>query len=162
MLPAKSVTLSLPTPEAARAFGEDLGRRLRAGDVIALYGGLGEGKTTLTQGIAAGLGVSYDVDSPTYLLVQEHSGRVPLFHADLYRIESPQSLLEMGFEEYFERGGVTVIEWAERAEPLLPEDHLQIRLSREVETEEVRIVVLQGFGPRSARLVQETAQVSHE
>ena len=150
---SSEVILTMNTPALTRAFGERLGRLLKAGDVVALFGDLGAGKTTLTQGIAAGLEIDYEVDSPTYLLVQEHEGRLTLFHADLYRIEDSSSLTEMGFEEYFEREGVTVIEWAERATDILPEERLEIHLRYTPEAEDTRVITLKGRGSRFSQLL---------
>ena len=109
-------------------FGELLGSRLRAGDVIALVGDLGTGKTTLTQGIAKGMGIAQPVNSPTFSLIHEYPGKIPLFHCDPYRLNSPEALYDLGFEEYFERGGVVIVEWANLVEDLLPEERLTITL----------------------------------
>lgn len=102
---------------AMQEFGAEFGRRLHAGDVVLLHGDLGAGKTTLTQGIAAGLGVRDAVQSPTFTLVQEHSGAsLSLYHLDLYRLDDPEELEGIGFEMYLDPvDGVTVIEWPERA-----------------------------------------------
>ncbi len=154
-------TLIMNNPALTRAFGERLGRLLKAGDVVALFGDLGAGKTTLTQGIAAGLEIDDEVDSPTYLLVQEHRGRLTLFHADLYRIEDSSSLTEMGFEEYFEREGVTVIEWAERATDILPEERLEIHLRYTPEAEDTREITLKGWGTRFSQLLESVKVEAH-
>ena len=122
---------ALHNREATARFGAELGARLRAGDVIALLGDLGAGKTTLTQAIARGMGITAPVTSPTYTLIQEIPGRIPLFHADPYRLERPEDALGFGFEEYFERGGVVVVEWADRIEPLLPPERLTLHLGME-------------------------------
>jgi tRNA threonylcarbamoyladenosine biosynthesis protein TsaE len=137
--------------------GKALGSLLSAGDVVALIGDLGTGKTTFTQGIAQGLGVVTPVNSPTFNLVQEHRGRLPLFHCDPYRLSSPDDLIDFGFEEYFERGGVVVVEWADKIESLLPADCLTLTLEIEPNTdpfaEEIprRCRVVAG-GERSASL----------
>jgi tRNA threonylcarbamoyladenosine biosynthesis protein TsaE len=97
--------------------------------VLALYGELGAGKTALVKGIAAGLGIETDVTSPTFTLVHEYEGgRLRLVHADLYRLGSIDDVLDIGMEEYMESGGVTVIEWAEKIEPVLPGRAVRIRL----------------------------------
>ena len=109
--------------EDTERFGEALAAELEAGDVVALTGDLGAGKTTLTKSIAKGLGVTENVTSPTFTIVCEYmSGRLPLFHFDLYRIGSEEEAFEAGLEEYFHRGGVTVIEWADLVPELIPED----------------------------------------
>ena len=109
--------------EETERFGLELAGELKAGDVIALTGDLGAGKTTLAKSIAKGLGVRENVTSPTFTIVCEYtSGRLPLFHFDLYRIGSEEEAFEAGLEEYFSRGGVSVIEWAERVPGLIPDD----------------------------------------
>ena len=109
--------------EETERFGLELAGELKAGDVIALTGDLGAGRTTLAKSIAKGLGVRENVTSPTFTIVCEYmSGRLPLFHFDLYRIGSEEEAFEAGLEEYFSRGGVSVIEWAERVPGLIPDD----------------------------------------
>jgi tRNA threonylcarbamoyladenosine biosynthesis protein TsaE len=117
------------SPEETHQLGARLGRVLDGGDVVALSGDLGAGKTAFVQGIARGLEVrSARVASPSFTIVNEHAGRVPLFHVDLYRIGDPGELEEIGLRDYFGRGGVVAIEWFERAPELLPADRLEIRL----------------------------------
>jgi len=108
-----------------------MGSAADPGTVICLFGDLGSGKTKLTQGIAAGLSVprTYAVTSPTFTYVNEYPGRLPLFHIDLYRISSPDELLDLGWEEYLESQGVVVVEWAERAEDLLPNRRIEISIT---------------------------------
>jgi tRNA threonylcarbamoyladenosine biosynthesis protein TsaE len=108
-----------------------IGARLRAGDVVLLHGDLGAGKTTLTQGIAAGLGVRDHVQSPTFTLVSEHPGAsLTLYHVDLYRLSDPAELETFGFDDLLRPSdGVSVIEWPERAGEWLPEDYLAIELA---------------------------------
>ncbi|RIK11363.1 MAG: tRNA (adenosine(37)-N6)-threonylcarbamoyltransferase complex ATPase subunit type 1 TsaE [Acidobacteria bacterium] len=101
----------LSSADSMRAFGWRLAALLRPGDVILLSGKLGAGKTTLAQGIAAGLGVEEQVTSPTFVLLQEYEGRIPLRHADLYRLESTREIAELGIEELFDQHWVTLIEW---------------------------------------------------
>ena len=94
--------------------GSRLAAQLRAGDVIAFYGGLGAGKTAFTRGLAAGLGVTDAVTSPTYTIVNEYlTGRLPLFHFDMYRLSSSEELFDIGWEDYLARGGVCAVEWSE-------------------------------------------------
>ena len=99
---------------------------LRAGSVIALHGELGSGKTTFVKGLAAALGVPDLVTSPSFSLVNEYEGRVQLFHVDLYRLQGPQEVELLDLETILAAGGITVIEWAERGEDLLPESTLHI------------------------------------
>ena len=104
-------------------FGRSLAQSLQPGDILALIGDLGTGKTTLTKSVAAGLGVTEDITSPTFNIVNEyHSGRLPLYHFDVYRLESGADLFEIGGEEYFDAGGVCIIEWADLVAEVLPDD----------------------------------------
>ena len=110
--------------------GENLAKRLKPGDVVALYGDLGSGKTTFTKGIGKGLGVKNPVriNSPTFVLIKEYKGRIPLYHLDLYRLNDLKEIENLAIEEYIYGDGVTVIEWAEKMECLLPEKHMSVRL----------------------------------
>lgn len=111
------------------AFGMDLGRRVCPGTVIALTGDLGAGKTTLTKAIAQGLGIADMITSPTFTLVKEYgSGRLPLYHFDVYRIGDVDEMYELGYEEYFYGNGVCVVEWADLIEELLPENAIRIQI----------------------------------
>ncbi len=134
--------------------GERLARLAKPGDVIALWGELGAGKTVLARGVAAGLGLdASDVSSPTFIILHEHyGGRMPLFHLDLYRLEG-QDLGTTGWEETLEGGGITGIEWPDRAGAALPEDRVDVRLEHIAETK--RRVVLSSTGDRSRGLLKE-------
>lgn len=104
-------------------FGKKLADELKEGDVLGLIGDLGTGKTTLTKYIAEGLGITETITSPTFTIVNEyHSGRLPLFHFDAYRLEAAGDAFEVGMEEYFDRGGISIIEWADMVAEILPED----------------------------------------
>lgn len=118
--------------EETFALGETLGKSAQKGDVFTLRGDLGAGKTALAQGIAAGLGVSEAVCSPTYTVVSEYEGRLPLFHFDLYRLGSAEELYEIGFEDYIYGEGVCVIEWPELAEELLSEGVVGITIEKDL------------------------------
>jgi tRNA threonylcarbamoyladenosine biosynthesis protein TsaE len=108
--------------------------RLAAGDLVCLHGDLGAGKTSFSFGIAMGLDVrEQPITSPTFTFVNEYKGRVPLYHIDLYRLKAPSQLEGIGFEEYIDSDGVTVIEWAERAEDELPPERLSVYLSHYAE-----------------------------
>lgn len=139
------------TPET-ESVGERIGRAARPGDVVALWGELGSGKTTLVRGIARGLGVpERAVTSPTFVIVHEHDdGRLPLFHIDLYRL-APGDTPSTGWDESLSSGGVTAIEWPDRVERWLPADRLDVRLSSGGGGDE-REIRLEATGPRSARL----------
>ena len=140
--------------EETQAFGESLGRALRAGDVIALYGELGSGKTTLIQGIARGLGRAPEtIKSPTFVLLREYPGEVPLVHLDGYRLAGAPSVAWLDIELLFAPEKITVIEWAERCEGLLPEDRLTIRLQH-VSTNRRRLAFIPS-GARSEAIVKQ-------
>jgi len=107
-------------PEQTELLGEKLAQRLQPGDVIAFYGDLGAGKTAFTRGLARGLGIDEPVTSPTYTIVNEYlSGRMPLFHFDMYRLGSSDELFDIGWEDYLMRGGVCAVEWSENVEDAL-------------------------------------------
>lgn len=122
-------TIHLKNEEETTTFGLDLGKRLQKGDIVALIGDLGTGKTALTKAIARGLGITETITSPTFTIVQEYTGgRLPLYHFDVYRIQEPEEMYELGYEEYFFGEGVCVIEWADLIEELLPGETKVIRL----------------------------------
>lgn len=131
--------------ETARA-GAALGRVLAPGDVVALDGELGAGKTCFAEGIARGLGVAADerIASPSFTLVNEHSGRIRLFHIDLYRLERADELDEIGFFDYLDGGGVAVVEWFDRFADLKPGERLDIRI--EITGPESRRIHAAAFG----------------
>lgn len=108
--------------------GERLGKLANSGDIICLIGDLGAGKTTFTKAFAIGLGVEEYVTSPTFTLIQEYEGRLPLYHFDVYRIENVREMADIPYEEYFYGQGVCVIEWAQLIEEILPKDYLQIEI----------------------------------
>jgi tRNA threonylcarbamoyladenosine biosynthesis protein TsaE len=111
-------------------YGRTLAETLTPGSIIALTGNLGAGKTTLTRAIGEGLGVNEHITSPTFTLIHEYdSGRLPLYHFDVYRIEDVEEMEWLGYEEYFFGKGVCVVEWAEKVESLLPENTIRIQLS---------------------------------
>lgn len=110
-------------------FGYELGQSVKPGTVIALIGDLGTGKTTLTKSIARGLEIDDVITSPTFNIVKEYrSGRLPLFHFDVYRIGDVEEMFEIGYEEYFFGNGVCVVEWADIIEEIIPEDAMVIRI----------------------------------
>ncbi len=117
------------SPEETLAWAEAFGRALAAGSVLALYGELGAGKTVVAKGIGRGLGVTDEVISPTFNYILEYSGRLPLYHADLYRIDNAADFAALGFDEYFDRDGIFLIEWPERVRDLLPPDTLWVSIT---------------------------------
>ena len=144
--------LNSSSEEETRGVGERLGRALRKGDVLLLSGDLGTGKTCLTQGIGRGLETSTQVNSPSFVLMNEYPGRETLFHVDLYRIEDVEDLDELGLWDYAERG-VLVVEWPERGAELLPGDGLVVEL-RYGDLEKQRRLKFLPRGPRGAELLQ--------
>lgn len=118
------------SPEETEQLGEQLGRTLRPGSVVAYRGDLGMGKTAFTRGLARGLGCTCRVTSPTFTIVNEYSGVLPLFHFDMYRLDSSDDLFDIGWEDYLSRGGVCAVEWSERVEDALPDDTLWVSIAR--------------------------------
>lgn len=121
--------VSVDSPEAMMSLGQDLAAELQDGSVLALCGDLGAGKTHLTKGLAAGLGCSGVVTSPTFTLVHEYTGgRLPMFHFDFYRMESEEEVLRIGWDEYLDAEGVVVVEWPNKFADLLPSDTVWLQL----------------------------------
>ena len=122
-----------------------VGDLLRAGDVVSLVGDLGAGKTVFARGVARALGVTEPVVSPSFTIVREYEGRVPLVHVDVYRIDAVQELHELGFEEVVRDDAVTLVEWGDMIDGLLPGDRLDIRLAAGADDDE-RVVEIEGHG----------------
>lgn len=127
----KTAILCTSSPEETIQLGQFIGEILKPGSVIGLCGELGTGKTHLIKGLARGLGVDqrYYVTSPSFTIINEYPGRIPLNHIDLYRLEEMDQMEELGYEEYFHGDGVTVIEWAEKILPVLPANRLMVELT---------------------------------
>jgi len=121
--------LTSNSPEETLDFGARLGRLARPGDVLLLVGKLGAGKTCLTQGIARGLGIREYASSPSFVLVRELYGRLPLYHMDFYRLDNLEEIADLGLNDYLYGQGVSVVEWAEKGLSLLPAEHLLIEVS---------------------------------
>lgn len=122
------------SPAETLAFGKKLAEEACAGDVYTLIGDLGVGKTVLTQGIAEGLGITEPICSPTFTIVQEYeSGRLPFYHFDVYRIGCVEEMDEIGFDDYVYGEGLTMIEWANLIEEILPEHYRQITIEKDLE-----------------------------
>jgi tRNA threonylcarbamoyladenosine biosynthesis protein TsaE len=124
--------------------GEQLGRTLKPGAVVAYRGGLGMGKTAFTRGLARGLGCSCRVTSPTFTIVNEYEGVIPLFHFDMYRLGDSDALFDIGWEDYLSRGGVCAVEWSEQVADALPEDTLYVTIARHSEHDDWRIITTEG------------------
>jgi len=133
------------SPEETERIGEMLGRQLHSGTVLALRGGLGMGKTVFTRGLARGLGCTGRVTSPTFTIVNEYDGTTPLFHFDMYRLDSEDNLFDIGWDDYLARGGVCAVEWSERIDSALPPDTLTVSIARGVNDND-RIITVTG-GP---------------
>jgi len=135
--------------------GEQVGRLLDAGDLVCLYGDLGSGKTVLTKGIARGLGVAYEraVRSPSFVLMQRYQGRVPIYHADLYRLDRLTDIADIGLREFLGGEGVAVIEWANKLEAWLPAERLEISIAHQ--TEETRLITITPQGARYRQLLKQ-------
>jgi tRNA threonylcarbamoyladenosine biosynthesis protein TsaE len=116
--------------DETKRFGFALARELQAGDVVALIGELGTGKTALTKYIAEGLGVKEEVTSPTFTIVKEYkSGKLPLYHFDVYRLSGEEEMYELGYEEYFYGDGVCIVEWADKIKNIIPKNSKVIQIS---------------------------------
>ena len=133
--------------DETQALGQKLASRLAPGDVIAYFGDLGAGKTAFTRGLAQGLGITDPVTSPTYTIVNEYlSGRIPLFHFDMYRLSSSDELFDIGWEDYLSRGGVRAVEWSENVEDAL-QDAIRVTIEKDADEPETRHITITG-GPR--------------
>ncbi|MCH8061033.1 MAG: tRNA (adenosine(37)-N6)-threonylcarbamoyltransferase complex ATPase subunit type 1 TsaE [Chloroflexi bacterium] len=140
------------SPERTQALGRALGENARPGDVLLLVGGLGSGKTCLTQGVLWGLGSDEFARSPTFVLVAQYEARHTLYHMDLYRLETFEEVVDLGLDEMLFGDGVSVVEWADKGAGAFPEIHLLIRL--EYVDEETRRISLRPSGSRYEELVQ--------
>jgi tRNA threonylcarbamoyladenosine biosynthesis protein TsaE len=142
------------SPGDTHRLGLELGRLLDAGDLVCLSGDLGSGKTVLSKGIAQGLEVSHEraVRSPSFVLMQCYRGRVPMYHADLYRLEGPLDIADIGLRDVLGGDGVAVIEWANKLEAFLPSERLDITLAHQ--TEETRLITIQPQGSYYCQLVE--------
>lgn len=127
------VIIETKNPEETFALGQEIGRNAKPGQVYTLTGDLGVGKTVFTQGVAAGLGITEPVNSPTFTIVQVYEeGRLPFYHFDVYRIGDIEEMEEIGYDDYFFGGGICLIEWAELIEEILPEDRISITIEKDL------------------------------
>ena len=146
-----SLELISHSPEETQQLGSWLGELAQPGDIFLLSGGLGTGKTCLTQGIARGLGIADYVASPSFIIVRELYGRLPLYHMDLYRLDRLEEIAELGLDDYLYGNGVCVIEWAEKGAALFPAEHLLVKISYLADTE--RCFRFETSGERYEKLV---------
>ena len=130
--------------EETEAIGERLAAALSPGAVVAYRGGLGMGKTAFTRGLARGLGCRGRVTSPTFTIVNEYEGRVPLFHFDMYRLPDADALFDIGWEDYLDRGGVCAVEWSEQVTEALPPDTIRVCFARCPEADNWRTITIEG------------------
>jgi len=151
--------LRTKSAEATRELAGALAALLDAGDVLVLAGDLGAGKTTFTQGLAASLGVTTPVTSPTFTLVHEYAGRVPIVHIDVYRLEHLQEVHDLGFDELVGGDAVAIVEWGDILGPLLPPDRLQLTFEYEPDDENARLVTLAPHGVGWARRADALSRV---
>jgi tRNA threonylcarbamoyladenosine biosynthesis protein TsaE len=150
--PTTAGTLSTEAPAETRAIGRSLGAAAPAGTMIALSGPLGAGKTELAKGVAEGLGVTSVVNSPTFVLMNEHAGRLRLFHVDAYRLDDPEEAIAAGLLDDRQAAGVVVLEWADRLVGQLPPDRLELAIDPAADGGDHRSVAWRAFGVAHQRL----------
>lgn len=148
---ASGATLISTSPATTRAIAADLARVAVPGDLICLWGDLGAGKTVVAKGFGMGLGVSDTINSPTFVLMAEYVGRLPLFHIDLYRLSDAEDALAGGLLDERQASGVTLVEWPERLGSALPDVRIDVRL--EISADESRRITIAAAGPDLARYV---------
>jgi tRNA threonylcarbamoyladenosine biosynthesis protein TsaE len=152
----KSLAITSRSPEETRIIGAALAPVLLPGDVISLNGDLGAGKTVFVQGLAAALGVTGRVTSPAFTIVHEYAARWPILHIDVYRLNSYQEVLDLGFEELIDPASILVVEWGEAVGPLLPRRYLEIvmRQPSEADADDQRDIVFRPRGPEWVRKLE--------
>jgi len=131
------------SPAQTERIGQALGRTLRPGAVVALFGPMGAGKTVFVRGLAKALGCDEPILSPTFALAHEHAGSIPLFHFDMFRLRSPEELFFIGWDDYLSRGGVCAVEWSENVLSALPPDCVRVRISPG-DGENLRVIEIEG------------------
>jgi tRNA threonylcarbamoyladenosine biosynthesis protein TsaE len=147
------LNLVTESPEETQRLGNRLGKLAQVGDVFLLVGGLGAGKTCLTQGIAWGLDIEGYATSPSFVVVNQYQGRLPLYHIDLYRLDRLEEVIELGLDDYLYGRGVCVVEWAEKALDMFPKEHLLVEMSYLSDTS--RNLVLKPVGERYVELLSQ-------
>lgn len=135
------------SPEETEKIAYEFSQRLNAGDVVCMYGELGAGKTAFVRGIARGLGIKDHITSPTFTIVNEYCGKMPLYHFDVYRIADEDEMYEIGYEEYIDGDGVSVIEWPQLIKDILPKSYYSVKIDRNYEAgENSRIITIERVG----------------
>lgn len=133
------------SPEETEKIAFQVGKELQSGDVVCLNGELGSGKTVFTKGLAKALGVEEYIVSPTFTIVNEYIGQLPVYHFDVYRINDPQEMYEIGFEEYIFGDGVTIIEWSDNISEILPKELIDIYIKKDItKGENYREIIVKG------------------
>ena len=153
-----NLTIITKIPEETKNLGKEVGKLAKPGDLLAFYGELGAGKTCFIQGISQGLEVKDYVTSPSFTIVNEYQGKIPIYHFDLFRLNT-EEILELGYEEYFYGEGLTVIEWAEKIEQLLPKEHLKIDIKFKDLYE--RTISFISQGDRFDKLLKELSRIEN-
>ncbi len=151
----RSLTFNSESPDQTQLLGSYLGKLAQKADVLFLTGELGTGKTCLVQGIARGLNVEEYAFSPSFVILRQYRGRLPLYHVDFYRLDSLDEIVGLGLEDYFYGDGVCVIEWAEKAQPLLPPDNLLLSLKYVAASPTARRIRLKPQGERYNQLLRQ-------
>ena len=147
------VKIAVASENELRYVAERLANYLFPGAFLALNGDLGSGKTTFTKGLAHGLGIDEDISSPTFTLIKEYTnGRLPLYHMDIYRLEQPEEMEDLGYEEYFYGDGVCAVEWADNIRELWPEEYLEISINY---SENGRILEFSPQGRKYEEIIEE-------
>lgn len=160
-----NLVINTNSPQETRKLAISMAQLIQPGDIICLNGDLGAGKTAFSQGVAVGLGVEVPVTSPTFTLINEYQGRLPIYHFDVYRLEGSEEMYDIGYEEYFYGQGVCLIEWAQRVESVLPKERLDIFIKQEnlldfnLDTNDVRQVQFIPMGRRYHQLVEELSNL---
>lgn len=148
-----SIKFNLYNTDTTSYFGTLLGSFLNCGDVVALIGELGAGKTTLVKAIASGVGIPKDINvsSPSYTLINEYEGPIPIYHFDLYRLNNSEEIYDLGYSEYIESNGISIIEWADKAPEVLPQEYLEIKML--IVEEDKREALLTGNGTTCSKII---------
>ena len=154
-----NLTIITKSPEETKNLGKDVSKLVKTGDILAFYGELGAGKTCFIQGISLGLEVKDYVTSPSFTIINEYQGKVPIYHFDLFRLNNVEEILELGYEEYFYGEGLTVIEWAEKIEQLLPKEHLKIDIKFKYRYE--RTISFISQGDRFNKFLKELSKIEN-
>ena len=158
----ETLKLNSHSPEQTQLLGSFLAKLAQSGDIFLLTGELGTGKTCLTQGIARGLGIKEYAFSPSFVIIREYHGRLPLYHIDFYRLDNIDEIADLGLEEYFYGKGICVIEWAEKGLPIMPQENLFITLNYVSNSETERTIWFTPKGRRYLELVSQLKSISNQ